>query len=121
MKAQHLIVAIVLTAGLAACERSDRDVKVDLKVDKLPAQAERQVERAAAVLDDAALTAKVKTALIAERRLNGLAIDVDTSANVVTLNGTVASEELRRQAEQLARAIDGVKEVKNNLTIKPAS
>ena|SRR5688572_12938109 len=121
MKARDVTVAVVLTAALGACERSDRDVKVDLRVDKLPAQAERQVERAAAVLDDAALTAKVKTALIADRRLNGLSIDVDTSDNVVTLNGTVASEEFRRQAEQLASAVAGVKAVKNNLTVKPRS
>ena len=121
MKTRRLLGAMLVTAALAACERSDRDVKVDLKVDKLPAQAERQVERAAAVLDDAAVTAKVKTALIAEPRLKGLSIDVDTSANVVTLSGTIASDELRRQAGQLARGVNGVKDVKNNLTVKPAS
>jgi len=72
------------------------------------------------VLDDAGITAKVKTALIAEPGLSGLAIDVDTSGNVVSLHGSVASDAARANAERVARAVGGVKDVKNNLTVKQA-
>ena len=78
------------------------------------------MERATATLDDASITTKVKSALIADPNLSGLSIDVDTSQNVVTLRGTVMSDEMRRQAEQLTRNVEGVKEVKNELTVKAA-
>lgn len=43
------------------------------------------------------------------------------SGGVVTLAGQVESEAAKTQAEQAARAIKGVKNVVNNLTVKPAS
>jgi len=105
---------IFVLAALAGCSRENPDV------DKVARQAERQVERAAVVLDDAAITTKVKSALIADSRLSGLSIDVDTTKNIVTLRGTVASDELRRHAEDVARKIEGVTDVKNDLSLKPA-
>ena len=83
--------------------------------------AERGLEKAGAALDDASITAKVKTALIAEPALSGMAVDVDTSANVVSLNGAVATASAKSRAEEIARKTEGVKEVRNNLTVKPAS
>lgn len=84
----------------------------------VPPAVEQRAEQAGAVMDDASITAKVKTALIADPELSGLAIDVDTSANVVTLNGNVASDAARANAERIAKAVEGVKEVKNNLMVK---
>lgn len=81
------------------------------------AKVERQLDKAGEVLDDASITAKVKTALIAAPDLKALQINVDTVFNVVTLTGTVASEGLRQQAETTAKAVEGVREVKNNLTV----
>ena len=107
--------AAIAALAVSACDRSNPDAK------KAAAQVERQVERGVAALDDATVTAKVKTALIADDSLKALTINVDTSQNVVTLRGTVASEDLRRRAEQLARGIEGVKEVRNELTIKQPS
>jgi hyperosmotically inducible periplasmic protein len=84
----------------------------------VPPAVEQRAEQAGAVMDDASITAKVKTALIADPELSGLAIDVDTSANVVTLNGNVASDAARAQAERITKGVEGVKEVKNNLLVK---
>ena len=84
-------------------------------------KVERTVEKAGVALDDATITAKVKTALIAEPGLKGLAIDVDTTGNVVTLTGAVATEAAKQEAERLARGIEGVKDVTNNLDVKTAS
>ncbi|HEX5215244.1 MAG TPA: BON domain-containing protein [Vicinamibacterales bacterium] len=66
---------------------------------------------------DAALTATVKTKLLADSRTSGLKIDVDTKDKVVTLSGKVASAAERRTAVQIAKDTDGVKDVHDNLTV----
>ena len=110
---------VVLASSLAACSQESADRAANA-VERAPAQVERQTERAAAVLDDATITAKVKSALIADPDAKAYAIDVDTQRNVVTLNGTVANEDASKRAEAIARRVDGVKDVKNNLLAKGA-
>ena len=96
-------------------ETADRAAKA---VENVPAQVERGAERATAVIDDATITAKVKTNLIAEPDLKGMAIDVDTAQNIVTLKGTVASDDMSKRAERIAKEVEGVKEVRNELLVK---
>jgi hyperosmotically inducible periplasmic protein len=67
---------------------------------------------------NAALTAKVKTALAADVGLRTLKIDVDSEGNTVTLKGAVDSAETRRKAEEVARGVDGVATVRNQLTVR---
>ena len=67
---------------------------------------------------NAALTAKVKTALAADVGLRTLNINVDSSGNTVTLKGAVDSAETRRRAEEVARKVDGVATVRNELTVR---
>jgi hyperosmotically inducible protein len=67
---------------------------------------------------DAAITAKVKAAILAEPGLKSLAINVDTKDATVTLSGTVASDNLRDRAKQIAMSTDGVKNVVDNLSVK---
>jgi hyperosmotically inducible protein len=88
---------------------------------QLAAETERQIEKASVVIDDAAVTAKGKTAFIVAPDLRGFAIDVDTLRNVVTLSGVIASDDLRQQAERLAKSVERVKDVKNNLMVKQPS
>ena len=61
--------------------------------------------------DDTAITAKVKSSLIADSVVSASAIDVDTLAGTVSLNGIVKSEQERQRAIQLARSTQGVKQV----------
>lgn len=78
--------------------------------------------QAAGALDDAAITAKVKTAFVAEPDLKALQINVDTKNGTVTLSGQVDSEQHKEHAAQVAQGIEGVKAVDNKLTVKaPAS
>ena len=71
-------------------------------------------------VDDAAITAKVKTEIARQEGLGeALAINVDTYRGVVSLNGFVDSQEQIDKAMSSARRIGGVTEVKNNLSIKP--
>ena len=67
---------------------------------------------------NAALTGKVKAALAADVGLRTLKIDVDSSGNTVTLNGVVDSEGTKQRVESVARSVQGVASVKNNLTVK---
>jgi osmotically-inducible protein OsmY len=68
---------------------------------------------------NAALTAKVKTALAADVGLGTLTrIDVDSMGNTVTLKGVVDSAETRRRAEEIARKVEGVASVRNELQVR---
>jgi hyperosmotically inducible protein len=69
-------------------------------------------------IDDATLTASVKSTLVADKASNFTRIDVDTTSGVVSLTGTVESPEQRKRAEQLAARVDGVKRVINNLQVQ---
>ncbi|HYR83191.1 MAG TPA: BON domain-containing protein [Terriglobia bacterium] len=66
---------------------------------------------------DAALTAKVKTALSLSKRVPADQINVDSEDGVVTLRGEVPSEEIRRLAESVARDTPGVSDVQNHLYV----
>jgi osmotically-inducible protein OsmY len=71
---------------------------------------------------DAALTAKVKTAIATDTGLgNAVDINVDTYRGVVQLNGFVDSEDKIQRAVSTARNVEGVRSVENNLRVKPAS
>jgi osmotically-inducible protein OsmY len=86
-------------------------------VERATASAERQFEKAGKALDDATVTAKVKTALVAEPDLKALSINVDTTAGIVTLRGTTNSANAKTHAEQIASTIEGVRSVKNELVV----
>ena len=68
-------------------------------------------------IQDASITASVKTRLLTHKDTHGMAVNVDTMGNVVTLSGNVRTERERKLSEQLAYATSGVRQVKNNLTI----
>lgn len=71
-------------------------------------------------LDDATVTAKVKADLIKDDAVKSTDIRVETSSGVVQLRGFVGSDEIRQRAEQLARSVEGVKSVRNDLEIQTA-
>lgn len=78
-----------------------------------------KTERSAGtVIDDSAITAKVKAALVEDKQVSALKIKVQTRQGVVTLRGTVPSAEAGQHALQLAAGIEGVKDVKSDLTVK---
>src|SRR5688572_13409338 len=66
-------------------------------------------------IDDAAITAAVKTKLAADPEVAAMDIDVDTTDGVVRLSGTVTSNNERSEAVDLARSTDGVRRVINDL------
>jgi osmotically-inducible protein OsmY len=92
--------------------------KVDRAANQVAARTKDLAANAANVVDDAALTAKVKAALFAEPGLKTLQIDVETHDAVVTLAGSVDSDVLHRRAVQIAGALSGVRQVVDKLLVK---
>jgi osmotically-inducible protein OsmY len=70
-------------------------------------------------VNDATITAKVKSNLLWNRTTDGLDIDVDTDEGVVTLTGAVETAAQRDMAVQLARNTSGVREVVDRLAVDP--
>lgn len=68
-------------------------------------------------VDDVMISSKVKSKLIANTDIRAGDIDVSSSQAVVTLIGRVRSERIRNDAERIARATKGVKDVNNELTV----
>lgn len=68
-------------------------------------------------LQDTWLTSKTKIALAADERVKGTQVSVETSKSVVTLRGKVDSDNARDAALEVARGVDGVKKVNNDLQV----
>ena len=69
---------------------------------------------------DAIITAKVKSALIADKKVGATTINVDTKSNVVVLRGAVPTAAGKAAAEADAKKIEGVSKVINTLTVNKA-
>jgi hyperosmotically inducible periplasmic protein len=72
-------------------------------------------------VDDATLTATVKSKLAADTETSASSINVDSNGGVVTLNGAVSTAAEKSKAEQLAKNTEGVSRVVNNLSVKPGA
>ena len=68
-------------------------------------------------VEDTVLIAKVKTALIQQKGLEGFSIHVNAYKGVVQLSGFVDSDINKELAGQIAKSVDGVNEVVNNLIV----
>ena len=72
-------------------------------------------------VDDAVITSKVKTKLIEDQALKAFQIDVETFRGDVLLSGFVDSQEQVTRALDVAKTVEGVKNVKNSLIVKKES
>ena len=69
-------------------------------------------------VDDVAITSAVKAKLIGDSQVSAGKIDVDTKDGVVTLKGTVSSEQEKDKALQIARNTKGVQRVEDQLMVR---
>lgn len=69
-------------------------------------------------IDDAAITSKVKSKLLSDDDVSGMAVEVETYKGVVQLSGFVDSDAERRRAEDLAEEVTGVRNVRNDIRVK---
>jgi osmotically-inducible protein OsmY len=105
MRSSWLAAAITALAfGLGACASSE------------DTRAQRS---AGEFTDDAALTAKVKTAIATDAGAKtAAAVNVETYRGVVQLTGFVDSDDQANRALSAAKKVQGVRSVKNDIRLK---
>ncbi len=104
MRAHRYATAAVVIALLAA----------------LAAYADEPVKRTPGqYLDDKVITAKVKAAIVEDPGVKALQIKVESYEGVVQLSGFVDSPEQISRAGEIAKGVEGVKSVKNDLIVRP--
>ncbi len=96
---------VLITTPLPAVQDTDREI------------AEKS-ETVKEYVGDAALTTKVKAALVAEPRLPSAQIHVITTNNIAELSGVVNNEAQKQKAENVVSRVEGIRGVINNLEIK---
>lgn len=69
-------------------------------------------------IDDAVITTKVKAAFVEDPITKALEIKVKTFKSEVQLSGFVSSQEAINRAVELARGVEGVKSVRNDMVLK---
>ena len=70
------------------------------------------------VVDDSAITAKVKAKFFSDDQLSGFAISVDTFEGEVTLTGAVGNADQKTRAANIAQSVRGVRKVNNLLKVR---
>ncbi len=94
------ILASFMLVVLAACSASPTDRRIGV------------------ALEDTAISARVKAALAGDPDVKATDVQVETFRGTVQLSGFVDSPENVRRAVDVARRVDGVREVKNALVVK---
>jgi osmotically-inducible protein OsmY len=69
-------------------------------------------------IDDTVITSKVKAKFVESEAVSAAAVSVETFKGTVQLSGFVQSAEERRKAEELALAVAGVKQVRNDIRLR---
>lgn len=114
MKALVIALSAALALALAACS-TDRN-RSSSSSGGTSGSATSEIKQDS---KDSWLTTKVKSALAADVGLKTLTgINVDTTGSVVTLKGSVDTATNKSRAEQVARGVEGVSSVKNELTVQ---
>lgn len=136
------VVAYLLALGLVACGQGSPDDGIGTEIDRAIDDSSRSWEQVARITDedthraadtaeramrvtgkaaDAALSARVKSALTADPGLKGMVIDVNAFDGAVTLHGAADTAALRATAARVALTVDGVRSVTNHLIVLRAS
>lgn len=79
----------------------------------------RKQETVGAYIDDAGITTLVKSRLFEDKTVAGSSISVETLNGTVMLSGFAKSTLERNTAEKIARGVNGVKSVKNEIAVRP--
>nr|WP_225608577.1 BON domain-containing protein [Comamonas sp. CMM01] len=141
----QIIAVSALAFGLAACNKAaDEGQTAGQKLDSAIANTEKAADNAAAnasaaatnaadaakdaakeagnamvsAADSASITAAVNAGLIKDSELSAIKINVDTKDGVVTLTGEAPNQAAKDRAGDIAKAVQGVSSVANNLTVK---
>ena len=103
-----------LTTEYAKDVEGVKDVKNEMTV----AKTSKKTRTAGQKIDDASITAQVKMTLLYHRSTSALKTSVTTKKGVVTLGGKAKNAAEKDLATKFANDVNGVKEVKNRMTIE---
>ncbi|MDO9197077.1 BON domain-containing protein [Rhodoferax sp.] len=79
----------------------------------------RGQETVGAYIDDTAITTAVKARFAENKEVAATSISVETLNGTVMLSGFAKNATEKSMAETIARGVKGVKEVKNEITVRP--
>ncbi len=116
MRDHFMTAAAFLAAVLCAAPLSAHAID---KIDKAQEKVEVTTQEVKGAVSDSWLTSKTKIALFADERVKGRQVSVETVKGEVYLRGKVDSEEAKTAAAEIAKGIEGVKNVKNDLQVVP--
>lgn len=116
------LAALLAVSALSACSRQADDElgtrpRNDSVVADAPVAASQAATDASSASSDMGITAKVNAALVADDQLKATRINVDTRDGQVTLSGQAPDAASRERATMLAAAVEGVRQVNNQLVI----
>jgi len=103
-----------LTTEYASDVEGVKSVKNDMTIAKAPAEP---AETIGEKIDDASITAQVKSSLLSHRSTSALKTKVETTEGVVTVSGIAKNAAEKSLVTKLVNDIHGVKDVINNMTI----
>jgi len=99
-----------------------RDAKAKIDASGTAAEMKDAAKNAgaavSATVDDAAITASVSAGLAKDPDLSAIKIDVDTKGGVVSLKGPAPTAAAKARAEEIAKGVQGVTSVNNQLEVK---
>jgi osmotically-inducible protein OsmY len=78
----------------------------------------RDQQTTGSYVDDTVVTTRVKSRFAEDRTVSAMAIQVETMKGVVQLSGFAKSSEEKARAEQIARAVPGVVDVRNDIIVR---
>jgi len=110
--------AVALARGTADVKNVIENVTVVSPAASVAPNTAESAAPAAGVPDDATITSSIQTKLKEDKRVAGSQIGVETRLGIVTLSGSVKSEQVKQDAMQIAQDTAGVQRVENQLTVK---
>lgn len=79
----------------------------------------RGQESVGAYIDDATITTQVKSRFVDSKEVDAASISVETLNGTVMLSGFAKNSAEKTTAESIARRVNGVKAVKNEIAVRP--
>ena len=79
----------------------------------------RNQQTVGAYVDDAGITTAVKAKMAEDKSVSATSISVETLNGTVQLSGFAKSQTEKTRAEQIARGVNNVREVRNSIVVRP--
>ena len=117
-----LVFAIMCVSGeVIADSKSEIMNSITSSAKKIEDGISNGIDKTTNYSNDTMVTANVKSAFVNNKLVSADKISVSTKDGIVELTGSVANEEAKKNAVTIASGVEGVKDVKDNLTVSENS